>query len=279
MADRVRMNTVALSTVALAQGPSFWHAGTDLLRSKSLDRNTFRHWVAEEGRLAGKSTEDGAATLTAITAASVARAVSVLPRPPTTWIVAGGGTRNPTLMRMIAERLAPANVETAGAVGWSADALEAQAFAYLAVRTLKPTSPDLISRHLTKRSMGLYATPGYLKARGMPQPGNGLAGHDIVIYQASVAPRHQEKICHEPVHNARVAMEVNSGLAMIDAARLGMGVAELPCHMADGDKRLVRIWPERVDHYDVWLVMHADLSRSARVRAAADAIIASFPDK
>ena len=149
----------------------------------------------------------------------------------------------------------------------------------LAVRTLRPTSPDLISRHLTKRSMGLYATPGYLKARGMPQPGNGLAGHDIVIYQSSVAPRHQEKICHEPVHNARVAMEVNSGLAMLEAARLGMGVAELPCHMADGDKRLARIWPERVDHYDVWLVMHSDLSRSARVRAAADAIIASFPEQ
>ncbi|HEV2783016.1 MAG TPA: pullulanase-type alpha-1,6-glucosidase [Actinophytocola sp.] len=41
MADRVRASTVALSTVALAQGPSFWHAGTDLLRSKSLDRNSF----------------------------------------------------------------------------------------------------------------------------------------------------------------------------------------------------------------------------------------------
>ena len=41
MADRVRMNTVALSTVALAQSPAFWHAGTDLLRSKSLDRNSY----------------------------------------------------------------------------------------------------------------------------------------------------------------------------------------------------------------------------------------------
>jgi anhydro-N-acetylmuramic acid kinase len=103
---------------------------------KSLDRNAFRHWVAEEGRLAGKSTEDGAATLTAITAASVARAVTLLPRVPACWIAAGGGTRNPTLMRMLAERLKPAPIETAGAVGWSADALEAQAFAYLAVRTL-----------------------------------------------------------------------------------------------------------------------------------------------
>ena len=46
MADRVRMNTVALATTALSQGPSFWHAGTDLLRSKSLDRNSY-----DSGRL------------------------------------------------------------------------------------------------------------------------------------------------------------------------------------------------------------------------------------
>jgi pullulanase-type alpha-1,6-glucosidase len=41
MADRIRMNTLALSTTALAQGPSFWHAGADILRSKSLDRNSY----------------------------------------------------------------------------------------------------------------------------------------------------------------------------------------------------------------------------------------------
>jgi anhydro-N-acetylmuramic acid kinase len=51
-------------------------------------------------------------------------------------VVAGGGVRNPTLMRMLEERLAPASVEPAEAVGWTADALEAQAFAYLAVRSL-----------------------------------------------------------------------------------------------------------------------------------------------
>jgi pullulanase-type alpha-1,6-glucosidase len=41
MDDRVRMNTIALATTALGQSPSFWHAGNDLLRSKSLDRNSF----------------------------------------------------------------------------------------------------------------------------------------------------------------------------------------------------------------------------------------------
>ncbi|MEO7447284.1 MAG: alpha-1,6-glucosidase domain-containing protein, partial [Humibacillus sp.] len=41
MQDRVRMNTVSLATTALAQTPSFWHAGADLLRSKSLDRDSY----------------------------------------------------------------------------------------------------------------------------------------------------------------------------------------------------------------------------------------------
>jgi anhydro-N-acetylmuramic acid kinase len=67
----------------------------------------------------------------------VARIVPHLPRAPANWIVAGGGARNPTLMRMLSERLAPAMVEPAHAVGWSIDSLEAQAFAYLAVRSLR----------------------------------------------------------------------------------------------------------------------------------------------
>jgi 1,6-anhydro-N-acetylmuramate kinase len=59
-----------------------------------------------------------------------------LPQPPSSVIVAGGGADNRTVMAMLAERLAPASVETATAAGCSADAIEAQAFAYLAVRSL-----------------------------------------------------------------------------------------------------------------------------------------------
>lgn len=104
---------------------------------KSLDRNDFRAWVAREAGLDACTMEDGAATLTAITAASIAAIVPHLPAPPRTWVVAGGGIHNATLMRMLAARLAPASVETADAVGWNADALEAQAFAFMAVRTLR----------------------------------------------------------------------------------------------------------------------------------------------
>jgi anhydro-N-acetylmuramic acid kinase len=102
---------------------------------KSLDRNDFRGWVGD--RFEGIGVADGAATLTALTAATVARIIAHLPRSPASWIVAGGGARNPTLMRMLAERLKPAHVESAHAVGWSIDSLEAQAFAYLAIRSLR----------------------------------------------------------------------------------------------------------------------------------------------
>ncbi|WP_137045016.1 anhydro-N-acetylmuramic acid kinase [Pseudolabrys sp. FHR47] len=109
------------------------HPFFDLPCPKSLDRNDFA--LANIG-LPEMSVADGAATLSALTAASVARVVPRLPATPKAWIVAGGGARNPTLMRMLSERLAPATVETADAAGWSSQSIEAQAFAYLAMRTL-----------------------------------------------------------------------------------------------------------------------------------------------
>ncbi|HEV7881810.1 anhydro-N-acetylmuramic acid kinase [Bradyrhizobium sp.] len=100
---------------------------------KSLDRNDFAalelHGVV--------SPADGAATLTAFTVAAIARIVPLLPNPPRSWIVAGGGARNHTMLRMLRERLALATVEAADALGWSSDAIEAQAFGFLAARGLK----------------------------------------------------------------------------------------------------------------------------------------------
>jgi len=101
---------------------------------KSLDRNAFAHVHRD---LATFSVPDGAATLVALTARAVGRIVPHLPRPPRSWVIAGGGARNHTMMRMLEQELPPASVETADAVGWSADALEAQAFAYLAIRALQ----------------------------------------------------------------------------------------------------------------------------------------------
>jgi anhydro-N-acetylmuramic acid kinase len=106
----------------------------DLPPPKSLDRNAFA--FGNIG-LPQYSVPDGAATLSGLTVEAVARVVRHLPKAPRAWIVAGGGARNATLMKMLAYRLAPATVETADDAGWSADALEAQAFAFLAVRSMR----------------------------------------------------------------------------------------------------------------------------------------------
>ena len=98
---------------------------------KSLDRAQFARFPVDSLKL-----EDAAATATAIVAGSIGRALRHLPNVPATWIVAGGGARNRTLMKLLRSNLL-AQVLVAEAVGWSADALEAQAFAFLAVRSLK----------------------------------------------------------------------------------------------------------------------------------------------
>jgi len=105
---------------------------------KSLDRNDFHGVLAA---MEGLSTEDGAATLTAFTADTVAQSLKHMPSPPSRWLICGGGRHNQTMMRMLADRLR-APVDPVEAVGLDGDMLEAQAFAYLAVRVLRglPTS-------------------------------------------------------------------------------------------------------------------------------------------
>ncbi|MFK7891759.1 MAG: anhydro-N-acetylmuramic acid kinase [Granulosicoccus sp.] len=103
---------------------------------KSLDRFDFSWRMAE-----GLSAEDGAALLTAFSAAAVGKALDLLPERPQRLIVCGGGRHNPCLMQALEDRTS-AVVVPAEDVGWRGDAIEAECFAFLAVRVLKqlPTS-------------------------------------------------------------------------------------------------------------------------------------------
>ena len=101
---------------------------------KSLDRNGFDVSV-----LQGLSAQDGAATLTHFTATSIARSVGHVPQRPAVYVICGGGRHNPTLMREIRGLLEPLGerVMVAEDAGFNGDAIEAEAWAYLAVRCLK----------------------------------------------------------------------------------------------------------------------------------------------
>jgi anhydro-N-acetylmuramic acid kinase len=100
---------------------------------KSLDRDSFKRALHA---VEGMSLEDGAATLTAYTVGAVGLARQWLPRPPARWLVCGGGRRNAAMLRGLSLRL-NAPVEPVETVSFDGDMLEAQAFAYLAVRVLR----------------------------------------------------------------------------------------------------------------------------------------------
>lgn len=107
-------------------------------KSRSLDRN---HFTIDAVR--GMSVEDGAATLTAITAAAITWSTRAMPEAPKQLLITGGGRHNPVLMRMIQERACDqaltevCEVLPVEAVGWNGDMLEAEAFAYLAARSVQ----------------------------------------------------------------------------------------------------------------------------------------------
>lgn len=105
---------------------------------KSLDRDAFSGVVAEFDAL---PPSHAAATWVAVIAASVAHGLAQVPTRPDRLLVCGGGRHNPAIMAALSLAL-PCDVAPVEAVGLNGDMLEAQAFAYLAVRVLRglPTS-------------------------------------------------------------------------------------------------------------------------------------------
>ncbi len=121
---------------------------------KSLDRNSFAGVD-----LTGLSPEDGAATLVAVTARTIALAAEWFPERPAQWIICGGGRKNPAIMTAL--RNALSNVRNAEEAGFDGDAMEAEAWAYLAVRCLLklPISFPGTTRAPTPLTGGVSANP------------------------------------------------------------------------------------------------------------------------
>ena len=103
----------------------------DIKPPKSLDRQDFNLRAKCVETL---SDADGAATLAAFTIHSVARALHHVPKPPVQWLVAGGGRLNICFMQGLRSML-NVPVESVDTIGWNGDFLEAECFAYLALRS------------------------------------------------------------------------------------------------------------------------------------------------
>ena len=122
---------------------------------KSLDRNDF-----EKFSVHGLSVEDGVATLTSMTAQSIALGVSQCPQQPSAIYVAGGGRHNGYMMEQI-EILTGIETQSTDVLGWNGDSMEAEGFAYMAVRSLldEPISFPKTTGCQSSVTGGVHAQP------------------------------------------------------------------------------------------------------------------------
>lgn len=121
---------------------------------KSLDRNSFSAITMD-----ALSPGDGAATLVEIIARSIAKTTSWLPEAPKAWIICGGGRHNPAIMKALRNRLP--GVHAAEAYSFNGDSIEAEAWAYLAVRSQKrlPLSFPMTTGVSQPMTGGVLAVP------------------------------------------------------------------------------------------------------------------------
>jgi DNA-binding transcriptional LysR family regulator len=142
----------------------------------------------------------------------------------------------------------------------------------IALRLARPHEENVVTRRLAPIPLALYAAPSYLSSRGAPADAeHSLAGHELVLFAASRAFRVENAWFEPRMAGARIALRSDSVSAIFAATLAGAGIALLPRAAAEREPGLVQIATETAPEPRViWQTVHADLQKSARVRAVLD---------
>lgn len=145
----------------------------------------------------------------------------------------------------------------------------------IALRPVRPKEGDLWGRRLANVAWALYAAPKYLDANGGALSRTAeLARHSLIGWEyAASGIRAAEWLARTAASEAFV-YRTNSLVNQLVAARAGIGLALLPCYLGDGEAGVVRALPAPVSDLEgeLWIVAHADLKGTARVRAFFDVV-------
>jgi DNA-binding transcriptional LysR family regulator len=138
----------------------------------------------------------------------------------------------------------------------------------VAIRPAASAPEGLVGRRIATLATALYAAPDYMARH--PDRAD-LRSHDWIGPDESLGHLGSAKWIQSVVSPERVIHRANSLLALRAAARAGMGVAPLPCYLADQDPALRRVHPPLPEMESaLWLLTHPDLRRVARIRALLD---------
>ncbi len=145
----------------------------------------------------------------------------------------------------------------------------------VALRPVRPRQGDLWGRRLARIAWGLYATPAYLATRDSPSTSaNALAHHALIGWEDGATGIQAAQWLSQAVPEDAFVYRTNSLVNQLVAARAGIGLALLPCYLGDSEDGVVRATPEPLPELEgeLWIVAHADLKGTARVRAFFDVV-------
>jgi DNA-binding transcriptional LysR family regulator len=135
----------------------------------------------------------------------------------------------------------------------------------VAIRTVRPTDPALVARKLARMAVAPYVQRGRKRSA---QPAAVGYADGVRLPLRNVEDR---------IPDGRVALRTNSIATVLEAVRLGWGAGDLPCFVGDSTPGLERAFPgEKPELLDVWLIVHAEVQRTARVRALVDELVRVF---
>jgi DNA-binding transcriptional LysR family regulator len=146
----------------------------------------------------------------------------------------------------------------------------------IAIRNLRPAKGRLVSRRVGTAAFALFASPGYLARRGTP--GAALAGHDVILFDESLAVTPGYRAFAARAEAGRAVLRASEMPVALAAVREGVGIGLLPCVALRAAPELVALPPGPLARTEVHAVTHADIQRTARIRAVLGFIAGCFAD-
>ncbi len=141
----------------------------------------------------------------------------------------------------------------------------------IAVRLARPEQADLICRKVGLLNFALYASQSYLQEHGEPKRISEMKEHYLVGYDEQMANMAEVKKLESLFLQENIRHRSNNHMVMVEATRAGLGCAPMCCFIGDAYPELRRILAREITYArEIWLVTHAEINSSARIRAAFD---------
>lgn len=143
----------------------------------------------------------------------------------------------------------------------------------LAVRSGPVLEEELVARKLGEAGFSLYASPGYLESHPLPAHSHDLAGHNVIAYGARLSLLPAGRWLQAHTAQSTTVLSTDEITTMLDAATSGVGIALLPCSVADMEPRLVRLTPQVLAHRELSLVYRREARMNDSVRVVAKFVV------